>query len=59
MATYRNIDTNAPDYQPMAFYSSDGEEIDDAEYLAGLVADAADEGAEVIELPTAVGDGDA
>ena len=26
---YRDIETHAPDYQPMAFYSSDGEQIDD------------------------------
>ena len=57
---YRDIETYAPDYQPMAFYSSDCEAIDDAEYLAGLVAEAQADGeeAQVIDLPTpAAGEG--
>jgi DNA-directed RNA polymerase subunit beta' len=55
MHQYRDIETNAPDYQPMAFYSSDGEQLDDAEWLAGEAARtaAADGGAEVIDLPAA------
>ncbi|MCU1378662.1 MAG: rpoC [Acidimicrobiales bacterium] len=56
MHVYRDIETHAPEYQPMAFYSSDGEEIDDAEWLAHQAAEAnASEVAEVIDLPTAVG----
>ncbi|HEY5154491.1 MAG TPA: DNA-directed RNA polymerase subunit beta', partial [Acidimicrobiales bacterium] len=35
MATYRDITTSAPDYQPMEFYSSADEEQDLAEWLAG------------------------
>ena len=35
MATYRDIATSAPDYQPMEFYSSADEEQDLAEWLAG------------------------
>ncbi|MEZ5203438.1 MAG: DNA-directed RNA polymerase subunit beta' [Acidimicrobiales bacterium] len=56
---YRDIDTHAPDYQPMAFYSSDGEQLDDSEWLANVVAEAqaSEPGAEVIDLPTAAGDG--
>jgi DNA-directed RNA polymerase subunit beta' len=50
---YRDIETHAPDYQPMAFYSSDGEQIDDSEWLANVVAEQADGPvAEVIDLPT-------
>jgi len=54
---YRDIETHAPEYQPMAFYSSDGEQLDDADYLAGLVAEAqgGEDGAQVIDLPTAAG----
>ncbi|MBX3285853.1 MAG: DNA-directed RNA polymerase subunit beta' [Actinobacteria bacterium] len=51
MHVYRDIETHAPDYQPMAFYSSDGEALDDAEWLANQAAAA--DGAEVIDLPTA------
>ena len=35
MPGYRDIETDAPDYQPMEFYSSD-DEPDPAEWLAGL-----------------------
>ena len=35
MAKYRDITTNAPDYQPMEFYTSADEEQDIAEWLAG------------------------
>ncbi len=35
MHVYRDIETHAPDYQPMEFYSSDGEEQQLAEWLAG------------------------
>ena len=51
---YRDIETHAPDYQPMAFYSSDGETIDDSEWLANVVAEAqaAEPVAQVIDLPT-------
>jgi DNA-directed RNA polymerase subunit beta' len=52
---YRDIETHAPDYQPMAFYSSDGEQLDDSEWLANVVAEAqaSEAGAQVIDLPTA------
>ena len=55
MPTYRDITTFAPDYQPMEYYSSGGEEEQDlAEWLAGkadtVQAEAA--GADVIDLPT-------
>ena len=37
MGEYRDIDTHAPDYQPMAFYSSDADEgVDPAEWLADI-----------------------
>ena len=66
MATYRDITTSAPDYQPMEFYSSADEEQDLAEWLAGrsdLVAGAGDGAvvdgeapdAQVIDLPTTGG----
>ena len=50
MHQYRDIETNAPDYQPMAFYSSDGEQLEDSEWLASVGSGS---GAEVIDLPTA------
>jgi DNA-directed RNA polymerase subunit beta' len=53
MRTYRDIETVAPDYQPMAFYSSDGEQLDDAEWLASQAAGSTNGDAEVIDLPTA------
>ena len=37
MAVYRDIATDAPDYQPMEFYSSADEEPDLAEWLAGPI----------------------
>ena len=49
MNEYRNIRTEAPDFEPMEFYSSDEEETDLAEWLAGR----SDEGADVITLPGA------
>jgi len=58
MATYRDIATSAPDYQPMEFYSSADEEQDLAEWLAGrsdLVAGADAADAQVIDLPTSGG----
>src|SRR5690606_5136745 len=51
LAVYRDIETHAPDYQPMEYYSSDGEEQDLAEWLASS-AEADAGGAEVIDLPT-------
>ena len=35
MQVYRDIETHAPDYQPMAYYSSDSE-LDPAEWLANI-----------------------
>jgi DNA-directed RNA polymerase subunit beta' len=55
MMTYRDIETHAPDYQPMAFFSMADEEQDLAGWLAGK-ADSVREaegdslGADVIEL---------
>jgi DNA-directed RNA polymerase subunit beta' len=56
--TYRNIDTDAPDYEPMAFYSSaHDEEQEIAEWLAGRAeftpaeVEAPADSAAVIELP--------
>jgi len=66
MGEYRDIDTHAPDYQPMAFYSSDAEDgVDPAEWLANISGEsdaaypaAGDHangvGADVVDLPTAV-----
>jgi hypothetical protein len=41
----------------MAFYSSDGEELDESEWLASAMAErqVAEGGAQVIDLPTAGG----
>jgi DNA-directed RNA polymerase subunit beta' len=59
--TYREIDTHAPDYEPMAFYSSDADtDVDPAEWLANIGGDGEQYGdglgdsyeAEVIGLPT-------
>ena len=36
MMKYREFGIEAPDYEPMSFYSSDGEEEDPAAFLAGL-----------------------
>jgi DNA-directed RNA polymerase subunit beta' len=49
MREYRNIKTHAPDYEPMDYYTSDAEEQDLAEWLAGR----SDAGADVITMPTA------
>jgi hypothetical protein len=54
MHVYRDIDTHAPEYQPMTFYSSDGEALDDSEWLAHQAAGQSGD-AEVIDLPTAAG----
>jgi DNA-directed RNA polymerase subunit beta' len=54
LAVYRDIESHAPDYQPMSYYSSDGEELDLSEQLAEAAeAMAAEDGAggEVISLP--------
>jgi DNA-directed RNA polymerase subunit beta' len=56
MGVYKNIRTDAPDYQPMEFYSSADEEQDLAEWLAGrsdLVAGNGDQAATGDELPDA------
>ena len=39
MGEYRNIDTHAPDYQPMPYYSSDADEADPSEWLARIGSD--------------------
>ena len=46
---HRELETHAPDYQPMSFYSSEGEEQDPAKWLASIGAEQA---AEVTTLPT-------
>ena len=43
---YRNIDTTAPDYEPMEFFTSD-EDLDPAEWLATI---GTDEGGDVVEI---------
>ncbi|MEM7143138.1 MAG: DNA-directed RNA polymerase subunit beta', partial [Actinomycetota bacterium] len=48
MSEYRNIKTNAPEYEPMDYYTSDAEEQDLAEWLAGR----SEANADVIALPT-------
>ena len=57
MPSYRDIATDAPDYQPMEYYSMEDDEQDLAEWLAGK-ADmnrAEEPVAEVIDLPTSGG----
>ncbi len=46
---HREVKTHAPDYQPMSFYSAEGEEQDPAQWLASIGAEQA---AEVAVLPT-------
>ena len=41
MPIYNEIATNAPDYEPLPFYSSDAEDVDLAEWLATSTATAA------------------
>ena len=41
MPDYNEIATNAPDYEPLPFYSSDAEDVDLAEWLASSTATAA------------------
>jgi DNA-directed RNA polymerase subunit beta' len=56
MHDYRDIDTYAPDYQPMEFYSSDGEEQQLADWLAGRTefGEAGGNGSsDVVEMPSA------
>ncbi len=48
MPAYRNIATEAPDYQPMEYYSTEAEDQDLAEWLAGR-----DPGGDVIAYPGA------
>ena len=43
---YRNIDTTAPDYEPMEFFTSD-EDLDPAEWLATI---GSEEGGDVVQL---------
>ena len=57
---HRELETQAPDYQPMSFYSSEGEEQDPAQWLASIGAEGGaatvGNGAEVTTLPTAAPD---
>jgi DNA-directed RNA polymerase subunit beta' len=51
---HRELKTMAPDYQPMSFYSSEGEEQDPAQWLASIGAEqVGGKGADVTQLPTA------
>ncbi|MCX7621781.1 MAG: DNA-directed RNA polymerase subunit beta' [Acidimicrobiales bacterium] len=67
MAKYRNIAVEAPDYQPMEFYSTSEEEQDLAEWLAGrsdMLSGSSGpmeeaESAEVVDLPRGDEVGDA
>ena len=45
---HRDITTSAPDYQPMTFYSSDGEEQEPAQWLASIGSESADDGSATI-----------
>ncbi len=49
LGQYREIETSAPDYQPMEYYSSGDEE----EGLADWLAERSEAVADVIDLPTA------
>ena len=49
LGQYREIETQAPDYQPMEYYSSGDEE----EGLADWLAERSEAVADVIDLPTA------
>ncbi|MFV0524580.1 MAG: DNA-directed RNA polymerase subunit beta', partial [Acidimicrobiales bacterium] len=53
---HRELSTSAPDYQPMAFYSREGEEQDPARWLASIGAEQAGNGADV--TPIAAGSSD-
>jgi DNA-directed RNA polymerase subunit beta' len=48
---HRELETSAPDYQPMSFYSSEGEEQDPAQWLASIGTEAGV--SEVATLPGA------
>jgi len=39
---HRELETHAPDYQPMSFYSSEGDEQDPAQWLASIGAEQAE-----------------
>ena len=56
---HRDIKTMAPDYQPMPFYASEGEEQDPAQWLASIGAEGSigtANGAEVTTLPAVIPD---
>ncbi|MCP3992201.1 MAG: DNA-directed RNA polymerase subunit beta' [Actinomycetia bacterium] len=56
---HRELETRAPDYQPMPFYAAEGEEQDPAQWLASIGAESpigSGNGAEVATLPTAAPD---
>jgi len=50
MTQYRNIRTDAAEYEPMEYYTSGDDDADLAEWLAGRRANA--EGADVIAYPS-------
>ena len=52
LPVYREIETRAPDYQPMEYYSSGDEDEGLADWLAERSEAVSDGGAEVIDLPT-------
>ncbi|MBV9953462.1 MAG: DNA-directed RNA polymerase subunit beta', partial [Acidimicrobiia bacterium] len=55
MGEYRNIETHAPDYQPMAFYSSDADEVDPSEWLASIGGNGNSGDGDVVEFPATIG----
>jgi len=52
---HRELETSAPDYQPMSFYSSEGEEQDPAQWLASIGAESEGNG-DVAKLPAPSGE---
>jgi DNA-directed RNA polymerase subunit beta' len=56
MLRYRDINTHAPDYQPMDFWSSD-EEQSPAEWLASIGSSDGSGDGDVVQLPTGEGAG--
>jgi DNA-directed RNA polymerase subunit beta' len=52
---HRELKTTAPDYQPMSFYTSEGEEQDPAQWLASIGAEQVGNG-DVTALPSSTAD---
>jgi DNA-directed RNA polymerase subunit beta' len=47
---YREVVTDAPDYKPMDFYSSEDSDVDPSEWLAGGGSGAGSRLADVIDM---------